>query len=244
MTGSRPPITISLDMSLPGQLYKLQQLDLELQRKQQALSEIKNQLNDNKALVTAESKLASQKQQLEVAEKKQKSIEWELEDLQEKVNQLNNKLYSGTTKNPKELVNLGNEVKSIKNKVRGKEDELLELMSQAEVMQAEVKASTEEFKRLKREWQQRQRILNQGQAKTETELLSLNKSRQELAQQIDLEALKLYEQIRLIQGQAVAKVEQGRCQGCRIALPTSQWQKAKVGDLVQCNSCNRILYLE
>jgi hypothetical protein len=68
-------------MSLAGRLYKLQQLDLELQKKQQELSEVENQLSDNKALVVAESRLASQKEQLEDARKKQKSSEWELEDL-------------------------------------------------------------------------------------------------------------------------------------------------------------------
>lgn len=231
-------------MGLSGQLYKLQQFDLQLQRKLQALNEIKNQLNDNKALATAESKLALQKEQLEVASKRQKSSEWELEDLQERVNQLNKKLYDGRTKNPKELVNLENEVKSLKDRIRRKEDELLELMSQVEAMQTEVKASTEEFKQLKQEWQQKQEILNQGQVQTETELSSLSKSRQELAQQVDSEALKLYEQIRLSMEEAVAKVEQGRCQGCHITLPISQWQRAKAGELVQCNSCNRILYLE
>ncbi len=229
---------------MSGQLYKLQQFDLQLQRKLQALNEIKNQLNDNKALATAESKLALQKEQLEVASKRQKSSEWELEDLQERVNQLNKKLYDGRTKNPKELVNLENEVKSLKDRIRRKEDELLELMSQVEAMQTEVKASTEEFKQLKQEWQQKQEILNQGQVQTETELSSLSKSRQELAQQVDSEALKLYEQIRLSMEEAVAKVEQGRCQGCHITLPISQWQRAKAGELVQCNSCNRILYLE
>ena len=93
-------------MSLPGQLYMLQQIDLELERKRQELNEVENQLNDDKALVTAESKLAWQKEQLADARKRQKNTEWELEDLQEKINKLNSKLYDGTTKNPKELVNL------------------------------------------------------------------------------------------------------------------------------------------
>ena len=231
-------------MSLPGQLYMLQQIDLELQRKQQELNEVENQLKDDKVLVNAESELAWQKEQLAEAKAKQKNTEWELEDLQEKINKINSKLYDGTTKNPKELVNLGNEVKSLKSKIGGKEDELLGLMSQVEDLEAKAKTATEELKQLKQEWQQRQGTLEQRKTEIEPQLVELSRARHELTQQIGLEALRLYEQIRLAKEQAIAKVVQGRCQGCHITLPTSQWQKARAGDLIQCNSCNRILYLE
>lgn len=231
-------------MSLTGQLYKLQQLDLELQRKQQELSEVEHQLSDNKALVVAESKLASQKEQLEDARRKQKSSEWELEDLQEKVRRIDSKLYSGTTKDPKELVNLEKEVKGLKSRIRPKEDILLELMSQVEEIEARVKTTTEEIKRLKREWEQRQETFGQRKSEVEALLARLRGDRNGLAQQIDSEALNTYERIRLERGQAVVKVERGKCQGCHIAVPTSQWQKAKAGDLIQCNSCSRILYSE
>lgn len=231
-------------MSLTGQLYKLQQLDLELQRKQQELSEVEHQLSDNKALVVAESKLASQKEQLEDARRKQKSSEWELEDLQEKVRRIDGKLYSGTTKDPKELVNLEKEVKGLKSQIRPKEDALLGLMSQVEEIEARVKTTAEEIERLKREWEQRQETFGQRKSEIEALLARLRGDRNGLAQQIDSEAINTYERIRLTRGQAVVKVERGKCQGCHITVPTSQWQKAKAGDLIQCNSCSRILYLE
>ena len=231
-------------MSLAGQLYKLQQFDLELQKRQQELNEVENQLSDNKALVVAESKLASQKEQLEDARRKQKSSEWELEDLQEKVRQIESKLYSGTTKDPKELVNLEKEVKGLKNQIRTKEDALLGLMSQVEEIEAKVKTTTEELVRLKREWDQRQEIFRPRKSEIETVLAKLRGDRNGLAKQIDSEAFNIYERIRLTREQAVVKVERGRCLGCHITVPTSQWQKAKAGDLIQCNNCSRILYLE
>jgi len=57
-------------MSLPGQLYKLQQFDIELQRSHQLAGEIAHQLNENGALVATESELGSQKQQLAKWQKK------------------------------------------------------------------------------------------------------------------------------------------------------------------------------
>jgi len=231
-------------MSLAGQLYKLQQFDLELQKKQQELNEVENQLSDNKALVVAKSKVASQKEQLEDAKRKQKGSEWELEDLQEKVRQIDSKLYSGKTKDPKELVNLDKEVKGLKSQIRAKEDALLGLMSQVEEIEAEVKTTAEELERLNREWEQRQETLRPKKIEIETVLAKLRGDRNGLAQQIDSEAFKIYERIRLTRGQAVVKVERGRCLGCHITVSTSQWQKAKAGDLIQCNNCSRILYLE
>jgi len=231
-------------MSLVEQLYKLQQVDLELQRKQQELNEIENQLSDDKALVAAESKLASQKEQLEDKRKKQRSAEWELDDLQEKVRRIDSKLYSGTTKDSKELVNLEKEVKGLKSQIGLKEDVLLGLMSQVEEIEAKVKTTAEEVERLKREWEQRQETLGQRKSEVETVLAKFRGDRNGLGQRIDPEVLNTYERLRLTKGQAVVKVERGKCQGCHITVPTSQWQKAKAGDLIQCTSCSKILYLE
>jgi len=236
--------TITPDMGLPGQLYRLQQLDQELERQQKIIKDIDEQLGENEGLSEAQSKFASQEQRLAEVAKSQKTVEWELEDLQEKINHLSNRLYGGTIKNPKELVNLEQEVKDLRHKLTKKEDELLELMTQAETIQSRVKAGAEELEALTREWQQEQEELKQRKVDAESRLARLSPSRQELAQQIDHEALKLYEQIRATKALPVAKVEQGRCQGCRITLPTGLWQRAKAGNLVQCGSCARILYLE
>ena len=231
-------------MSLARQLYQLQQLDIELQERRQTSDELTRQLSENRALVATESQLVSQKQQLAEANKREKNFEWELEDLQQKSNRLHNKLYGGTVKNPKELVSLENEFEIFRKKIRKKEDELLQVMSQVEDLEAEVEASTRAVQKMRQEWQQKQEILQEKKRETEAELASLSKTRQQLAQQISPETLELYEQIRLVRGQAIAKVEQGKCQRCYITLPTSQWQRARTGELVQCSSCNRILYVE
>ena len=231
-------------MNLPEQLHKLQQIDLELQTKQQELDEAKNRLSDNKALVGAESRLSSEEEQLADLRTKQKTSEWELEDLQERARQTNSRLYGGTTKNPKELVNLEKEAVMLKSQISRKEDALLGLMSQAEAIEARVNASTEEFGRLKEEWRQRQETLGLRKSEVETVLGRLGQTRAGLAKQINSEVLDLYERIRLTRELAVVKVERGRCQGCHITVPTSQWQKAKAGNVIQCSSCNRILSLE
>jgi hypothetical protein len=231
-------------MNLAGQLYKLQQLDSEIQKRQQELNDVGNQLSDNEALVAAKSRIASLKEQLEAARKNQTDSEWELESLQEKVREIENRLYSGKTKDPKELVNLEKEARALKSQIRSKEDALLGLMSQVEEVEAKVKIAAEEVERFKQEWERRQQALGPRKGEIETVLAKLRAERSRLVQQIDSDAFDTYERIRLTRGQAVVKVERGRCLGCHISVPTSQWQKAKAGDLIQCNNCSRILYLE
>jgi predicted nucleic acid-binding Zn-ribbon protein len=231
-------------MSLAGQLYKLQQLDLKLRITQQELDEIEHQLSDNKALVAAESELASQRAKLQDARKKQKDSEWELEDLQEKIRQIEKRLYGGQTKDPKELVNLEKESRSLRSQVKIKEDALLGLMGQVEEAEAKSKTSAEEHERLKRDWEQRQEVFAPKKSEIEVTLTRLRSERAGVASQTDPEAFGIYERIRLARGQAVVKVEKGRCLGCNITVATSQWQKARAGELIQCNNCGRILYLE
>ena len=79
----------------------------------------------------------------------------------------------------------------------------------------------------------------------EAAIAQLELNRNEMAAKLDTATLKLYENLRSKrQGKAVARVEQGMCQGCRIVLPMNKLQQIKTGHtMVQCGSCERILYL-
>ena len=72
----------------------------------------------------------------------------------------------------------------------------------------------------------------------------LRQARESMLPELPPSALTLYETIRAARhGQAVAKVERGMCQGCRITLPETERRQARSGQsIVQCNSCQRILY--
>ncbi|MFO7711786.1 MAG: C4-type zinc ribbon domain-containing protein [Dehalococcoidia bacterium] len=231
-------------MNSPERLHRLQQIDIELRKKHQDLDDMVSRLADNRALVAAESQLASDTAQLEDVRSKQKTLEWELEDLNEKARQTNSKLFGGTTRNPKELVNLEKEAAMLKGQIGRKEDLLLALIDEIEAAEGRLKTSTDQQERLKQEWEARQETLGGKKSEVEAEIGVLVQTRSGMAGQVDSQALALYERIRLTRELAVVKVERGRCQGCHITVPTSQWQKAKAGNIVQCGSCNRILSSE
>ncbi len=230
-------------MTLVKRLYDLQQIDFDIQREQEALDEISRQLGESEALLKAKAEFIAEQEHLAEMEKQQRDVEWEIEDLRTSIAQVNDKLYSGATKNPKELVSLEKEVGIFKANLREKEDKLLDLMAEAETTQDKIKLDGERLKKLEVEWKREQKALTQKQAKVENRLSDLSQKRQAVASEITPQTLELYEGIRLRKGQAVVKVEQGRCYGCHLTLSMNEWQRARAGALAQCSSCGRILYL-
>jgi len=231
-------------MTSVKRLYDLQQIDLDIQREQGALDEISRQLGESEALLEARAEFLAEQEHLAEIEKQQRDLEWEIEDLRTSIAKVNAKLYGGANKNPKELVSLEKEVEIFKAKLREKEDSLLDLMAETEMIQDKIKLDGERLKKLEVEWKEEQKALSQKQAKVENRLSDLSQKRQSVASEITKQTLELYEGIRLRKGQAVVKVAQGRCHGCHLTLSMNEWQRARAGDLAQCSSCGRILYLD
>lgn len=230
-------------MTLAKTLYDLQQIDLDIQKEQETLDDIKRQLSEKETLIQARAEVQAEKMHLSEMEKQQRDLEYEIEDLRGSMKQLSDKLYSGKEKNPKDLVSLEKELEIFKTKLRQKEDDLLDLMAEIESVQDKIKINGEELNKLEGEWQRQQKELTEKQTGVKSRLSELHRQRTAMASDIARQALELYEQIRSRKGQAVAKIEQGRCQGCRLNLAVNELQRARAGDLIQCSSCGRILCL-
>ncbi len=227
------------------QLYELQEVDLEIEAKRQALSGVESQLGESEAVVLARAALDREQQHLAELDKAQRLAEWEVDDLRSKAAELEKKLYGGSVKSPKELMSLQEQIEHLNRKRRQGEDHLLDIMAEAEAVQTEVDSRSRELASSEEEWRQEQQALSQKQAELQAALATLDRRREELSSRIDAASLELYHSLRARrQGTAVAKVEQGMCQGCRIALPMTEMQRVRIGqELVQCSSCGRILYL-
>lgn len=230
-------------MNLAKKLYDLQQVDLQIKKAQESLDEISRQLGESEVLLRARAELLGREKHLAEAEKRQREVEWEIEDLRSNIAQINDKLYGGKIKNPKELVGFEKELEAFKNKLRQMEDDLLDLMTEIETAQESLNSDRVRVRQLEVEWQREQEALARRQAEVRSQLDELNKKRQVLTAELTPQALELYEGVRLRRGQGVVKVEQGRCQGCHLTISMSELQRARAGALAQCSSCGRILYL-
>ena len=175
--------------------------------------------------------------------RQQHSAEWEIDDITTKLSTAEEELYSGRIRSPKELASLQHEVEGLKAKRDQLEDKALEIMEQVEHTKASVAAISGELKTVEAEWQNQQQQLSTDMERLKTILADLKQKQQLHLTKIDHQAVEFYYELKKQKGQAVAKVEQGLCRGCRISLPTAELQRARSGNLVQCSSCSRLLFL-
>lgn len=230
-------------MSIAEQLNRLQELELGIESNEQALARIMSQIEDNEAVTRLQAKLKVEQQQLEELERQQRSAEWEIESLTSKLTATEESLYSGRVKDAKELTNLQHEVDTLRTRRSHLEDNALEIMDQVEIATTSVTTSSNELKALESNWHNQRQQLSAAMEQAKAALSALNRQRQLLIAEIDAQAVEFYQGLKKQKGQAVAEVEQGICCGCRISLPANELQQARIGALVQCDSCGRILFL-
>jgi len=230
-------------MGVAKQLYRLQELDLEIESNEQALKKVASQIGESQEVARTQKQLELEQQRLEESRHKQHSAEWEIDDIATKISAAEETLFSGRVKNPKELANLQHEVDVLKARRSKLEDKALEIMDKVEQSEAKVAKISSQLKTLTAEWQRQQKQLDDESEKLKAILSDLKHKRQLLAGEIDQPAVEFYQELKKDKGTAVAKVEQGICRGCRISLPTTELQQARSGALVQCSSCGRILFL-
>ena len=230
-------------MSVSRQLYQLQELDLEIESNERALEQVASQIGESREVARTQNQLESAQQHLEELKHKQHSAEWEIDDIATKLTAVEETLFSGRVKNPKELTNLQHEVEVLKAQRNRREDKALEIMDQVEQSEAKVATIRNQLETMKAEWEHQQQRLSQESERLKGILSDLEHKRQLLADEIEPQAFEFYQNLRKGKGTAVAKVEQGVCRGCRISLPTTELQRARGGSLVQCSSCGRILFL-
>jgi predicted nucleic acid-binding Zn-ribbon protein len=230
-------------MSIAQQLYQLQELDLALATNERNQANIKSQLGESQKIAQVKTRLETERKRLEELERQQHAAEWEAEDLTTKLGATEEKLFGGKIRNPKELTNLQREADELKNRRNELEDKALEVMDQAETTTGSISALTEELGKLEAEWQAQQERLSVELNELKAAHDECTRERGETVAGIASEVVGAYEQIRSRKGTAVARVEQGTCRGCQIALTTTELQQARGGGLVRCGSCGRILFL-
>lgn len=226
-------------------LYELQKVDLEIEAKEQELAQVLDRLGDDRGLPERRRALEEARGRAEGLEKRRQSLAWESEDLRAKIAPLEQKLYSGLIKVPKELLALQQDVEMLKTKCRGLEDAELQLMIELEEVQRWLREEGRELEKLEGQWTEEQQHLFQIKEALGGEIEALRGQRESTARRVDPGTLDTYQRIReKRQGLAVVSVERGTCGGCRITVPAIEMQRARLGqELIFCQSCGRILFV-
>jgi predicted nucleic acid-binding Zn-ribbon protein len=233
-------------MTKLSDLYRLQETDLEIDSRRAALAEAEELMGETEELWSARAEVEAAQEVVRELQKKVRTAEQQVEDMDAKIQPIVKKLYGGSIRNPKELADLEEDARSLQIRKRKLEDQVLEVMSELEEADSTLATAGQTLSELETSWRAEQDRLRREQETVTADLAALEGQRREEVEIIDPATLKLYDGLRAAhQGRAVAKVERGMCQGCRISLPMTLLQKARSSSdtFVQCSSCERILYV-
>ena len=230
-------------MTTAPDVLALQETDLALDKARARLRDVEAQTGEGEELIAARVVVAERQEVLKQLRSQLHDAEWSVEDARGKAGGVEQKLYGGTIRNPKELSDLNDDLSSLKTQVAKREDSLLGLLVEMEEAEKQLESARSALAETDAVWQREQASLLGEKARLEPEIAALETRRENQLPAVDAESMRLYQLLRdRHRGQAVAGVERGMCQGCRIALPMSLVQKARSGGgLVQCVSCERIL---
>jgi hypothetical protein len=230
-------------MHTAQQLYHLQEIDLERDKRHHRLKEILGQLGEPRELRDARAAVERLQAQLAEQHTRQKGLELETQSLDAKIASVDERLYSGRVTNPKELSDLQKDAAALRKRRSVLDEKSLEIMIDAEESQAalsEMQAKRDSFEAA---WAAQHRHLLQEQTDLKAQLARLNQIRADHAQTIAATALAQYEALRRSKnGIAVVSVEDGFCAMCGVELSDRKLaQTLQSDELVFCGNCNRIL---
>jgi hypothetical protein len=226
------------------ELYALQETDQALDKAQARLAEIESELVESEEMILAREEVDRQSAAVAELRSRLTDAEWSVDEVRDKASEVEGKLYGGTITNPKELADLNADLSSLKGQVGKREDVLLGLLMDMDEAESQLAAKRDAYSRIEADWNVNQHSLLSEKAQLEPLIAELQARRDSQAPSFDRSTLRLYDLLRERHGgYAVARVERGMCQGCRITLPVSILQKVRSGmALVQCVSCERILF--
>ena len=231
-------------MSASLGLFRLQQVDRQIDN-------IRSQLENIQRILDNDTELHAAKVDLENAKGKHHNAHHALNAAGDDVQALNIKielaessLYSGKVQNPKELQDLQKDVLLLKKHLVTLEERELEAMINAEGTENTQQAENIKLELIQARVGNEHKKLIEEQSSLELKLEQLAEEREASLSPIEANLLQIYENLRrLRRGVAVTDVSDNSCTSCGATITNSLQQNARSQkQLAHCPSCGRILF--
>ncbi len=231
-------------MSQTFKLYRLQQIDSQIDQMNSRLNEIELTLKQDDALHQARKKAEEAENNHLDFQKSLRHAETNLKTQRLKIEQTEATLYGGKVRNPKELEDLNQEASALKRYRGVLEDRLLEAMLAEEEAATSYENATEELESEQKRFDQLRSELGVEKEKIFLDKKQLESERKAAVSSISGDDLQLYQQLRQSRrGIAVAKVTDKACSACGTILNSALLHSTRSPNQIsRCDTCNRILY--
>jgi len=228
---------------------------LDLQAEDGALDRLKRRLDtlpEAAQLTEVRARLAELSSDADIATKQrdeisreQGRIEAEIGVLDQKLQREEQRLFSGSVSNPKELSALQAEVEMLKRRRAGEEDRLLEVMVAHDQASQTRDSLTAERDETASAAESLGATVTQLVSGIESELSSHEVARSDVAASLPTDLVALYERLRAGKGGVGAAALDGdTCLGCHTRLPSREVERLRAErGLQRCDNCRRILVI-
>ncbi len=228
------------DTHLVIQLQSLDQNIAALDREVAALP--KHIAAIEKTLESHLRKLEADKAALTANQKDRKKLEGDIQMNEQKISKLKDQMLGAKTN--EQYRAFQHEIEYIEKEIRKAEDRILELMTESEPLEGNVKKAEAALKEEKQTVEAEKTRARERTAADQAELERLRQERAGTASKLPPATQSAYARIRKKwSGVVIAEAVGGRCTACQIVLRPQYMQDLKRGDqMMFCESCGRFLY--
>jgi len=225
------------------QLIRLQELDIRLAELAREIAALPKHVAEiEKKLVSHERKLEADRAALLANQKERKKCEGDTQMQEQKITKLKDQMLGAKTNDQYRAFQ--NEIEFCQKEIRKAEDRILQLMSESEPLDKNVKQAETALKAEKAQVEAEKAQARERTAADQKAAQELKEERTGIVKSINPSLYQRYERVRPTRkGIALAEVVDGRCTACQIALRLQYFQDLKRGEsILSCESCQRILY--
>jgi len=226
-------------------LVELQDLDTQILKLDGDLSAIPEKIGQMETEFKEKSAhLKKLEEALKVIQVKRKEREGDLEAKENTIKKYQSQLYQ--LKTNKEYSAMQEEIARVRADSSIIEEDILKFFDQIDAENKEIAAEKDFLKKQEGVLSEEKKKLNEEAGRIKIELDKYRKQRAELAAKVESTLLAKYERIlNSKDGLAVVKISQDSCQGCFRIMPPQVINEVKIKkDIVFCENCTRILYVE
>ena len=224
---------------------------IDLQRFESAIADAKTRIASHPQrlaeadarLTTATQALDAVKQRLKDNQDARRALEKDVALYQGRLSKFKDQ--QSAVKTNREYQALGHEIETAQRELGNVEEKVLERMMEADVIAADIKEGERTFAARRAEIDAERRALVEELAAAETSLRDATEGRTGLLKSLDPRLVTVFEQVaRVRKGVAVTlATRDGLCSVCHVRLRPAVFQQVRHNDtIVQCDSCQRILY--
>ena len=228
------------DTHLVLQLQSLDQRAVALEKEVAALP--KHIATIEKALESHLRKLEADKAALTANQKDRKKLDGDIQVNQAKISKLRDQMLGAKTN--EQYKAFQHEIEYAEKEIRKAEDRILELMTESEALDGNVKKADAALKEEKVLVEGEKTKARERTAADQAALDQIKMERTGAAKKLPASTAAAYERIyKKRNGIVAAEATGGRCSACQITLRPQYFQDLRRGDnLMFCESCGRILY--